>query len=166
MLNPPSAPRTSSAGLSGPSEPAGREHVPVVEEPAIPHPPIGVDLAERALAGIGHEHHDDVVGTELAPVRLHPLDGARHRHSARAAQEHALRQSESPRHVHGFLVGDSHVLVDGVEVHVASEDVSDAFGDVGEDLLFVELTRMEVLPVHRAVGIEPMILTTGFRSLR
>ena len=103
-----------------------------------------------------------VSGLELVLELAQSLKGG----TAAVTEEKALLLRKLTGGEGTILVGDLLKFIDEVEVHVGRQDVlANALGDVGVDLLFVELSRLVVLLEYGAIGVDPPNLDVGILFL-
>ena len=121
-----------------------------IEQVVVPHPLVGVDLAQVALARVGDEDDDDLVGLR-APRRL---ERRVERRAGRAARQNSLLAGEPSGQVERLVVVHRDDLVDHREIERPRKEVLpdplDFIGLRSDDLL-----RIEILLEDRADRIGP-----------
>ena len=122
------------------------------------HPVVVVDLAHVAGTVVVEQHDSEVRGLQLVLELAQPLKSR----PAAVAEKEALLAGEFPGGEGSVLVGDLLEFVDDVKVHIGRQDVlADALGDVGVDLIVIELPCLVVLLEDRAIGINTPYLNVG-----
>ena len=137
-----------------------RRHAALLEEALLAHPVVAEHLPEIARSVVVKDDDHELAGVEV----ILQLNDAGHRGAGRVAREDALFARDAARHHRGILVGHLLEVIDDREVDVLRQKVfADALGDVGIDLVLVELTGLFVLLEDRPVGVDaPDLDRRGF----
>ena len=129
-----------------------------VDKTAIAHPVVVVHFTHVSAAVVVKEHHHHIAFFKAVFELSKPLKGR----SAGISQKQPFLSRQFAAGQSSISVADFFKNIDHRKVYVFRQNVfANAFGDVGVDFVFVELSGFVILFKHRTVGVHTDDLNIG-----